>query len=251
MIKINFSVCQEILKILMKKIKDVSHFKFHVSPFKAFTLAEVLIVIGVIGIVAKMTIPSLVKDYQKQVTVSKLKKAYTVLIQATTLSKLDNGDFDTWDWGDNSNPASILTSFNQYWAPYLKIAKYCNSYTDCNYKYNNWHRLDNTNSVTIVSLSYATTVVLTNGVVLEVYHNDSTGEKYIYVDIDGGNGPAMHSKDVFLFEIDPSKGVVPYCYTYGKTTIDSNCNSSGQGQCCVTKIIKWDNWQIKDDYPWQ
>lgn len=238
------------------KIFNLFFGKNHIHPFnslfshKAFSLAEVLITLGVIGVVAAMTIPTLIKDYQKTQIISKLKKAYTVLIQATTLSKADNGDFDSWDWGDNSDPNSIKASFDKYWAPYLKVVKYCSSYTDCNYKYNHWHRLDNSSSVTIVDLSYSTTVVLEDGTVLEVYYNGSTGEKYIYVDIDGGNGPAMHSKDVFMFEIDSSKGIVPYCYTYGKTTIDSNCSSSGQGQCCVTKIIKWDNWQIADDYPW-
>jgi prepilin-type N-terminal cleavage/methylation domain-containing protein len=39
--------------------------------YTAFTLAEVMIVIGIIGIVAEMTLPSLVQNYQKQITISK------------------------------------------------------------------------------------------------------------------------------------------------------------------------------------
>ena len=46
---------------------------------KAFTLSEVLITLGVIGIVAAITIPNLMGKYQKQVTVNKLKKINTVL----------------------------------------------------------------------------------------------------------------------------------------------------------------------------
>lgn len=41
---------------------------------KAFTLAETLITIGIIGVVAAMTIPILIKNYKAQVTATKLKK---------------------------------------------------------------------------------------------------------------------------------------------------------------------------------
>lgn len=41
---------------------------------KAFTLAEVLITLGIIGVVASLTIPSLIANYQKQVWVAQLKK---------------------------------------------------------------------------------------------------------------------------------------------------------------------------------
>lgn len=40
---------------------------------KAFTLSEVLITLGIIGIIAAMTLPSLVGRYQEKVTVTRLK----------------------------------------------------------------------------------------------------------------------------------------------------------------------------------
>lgn len=46
---------------------------------RAFTLAEVLITIGVIGVVAAITIPSLVTSYQKRMTVNRLKGSYSKL----------------------------------------------------------------------------------------------------------------------------------------------------------------------------
>ena len=39
-----------------------------------FTLAEVLITLGIIGVVAALTIPNLIAGYEKQVTISKLQK---------------------------------------------------------------------------------------------------------------------------------------------------------------------------------
>lgn len=42
----------------------------------AFTLAEVLVTLGVIGVVAAMTLPTLVQNYQKMVLKNQFKKAY-------------------------------------------------------------------------------------------------------------------------------------------------------------------------------
>lgn len=41
----------------------------------AFTLAEVLITLGIIGVVAAITLPILIQKYQKQVWVNQLKKS--------------------------------------------------------------------------------------------------------------------------------------------------------------------------------
>ena len=48
----------------------------------AFTLAEVLITLGIIGIVSAMTIPTLINNYQKKVTVTRLQQTYSMLNQA-------------------------------------------------------------------------------------------------------------------------------------------------------------------------
>ena len=45
---------------------------------KAFTLAEVLITLGIIGIVAAMTLPVVIGNYQKKVTAAKVKKFWNL-----------------------------------------------------------------------------------------------------------------------------------------------------------------------------
>ncbi len=57
---------------------------FSYSPRKrcAFTLAEVLITLGIIGVVAALTIPSLVSHYQRKVLETQFKKSYSILSQA-------------------------------------------------------------------------------------------------------------------------------------------------------------------------
>ena len=56
---------------------------------KGFTLSEVLITLGIIGIVAALTIPSLVSAYQKHVVEEKLKQAYSILVKASRMAQVD------------------------------------------------------------------------------------------------------------------------------------------------------------------
>ena len=57
-----------------------------------FTLAEVLITLGIIGVVAAMTIPNLIATHQKKQTVVKLQKAISVMNQAYRLAYDDVGE---------------------------------------------------------------------------------------------------------------------------------------------------------------
>ena len=97
----------------------------------AFTLAEVLITLAVIGIVAALTIPSLMQRYVNRMTETRLAKFYSMINQAILLSKIDNGEPETWDYwvsdkkdedGNliNQNDATDK-AFQRYLAPYLKI----------------------------------------------------------------------------------------------------------------------------------
>lgn len=58
----------------------------------AFTMAETLITLGIIGIIAAMTLPSLVAKYQSKVLSTQLKKLYSVTYQAM-LRAVPDGDF--------------------------------------------------------------------------------------------------------------------------------------------------------------
>ena len=57
----------------------------------AFTLAEVLITLGIIGVVAAMTIPTVVAKYQHKVLETQFKKAYSILYQLVLQVQNDTG----------------------------------------------------------------------------------------------------------------------------------------------------------------
>ena len=69
----------------------------------AFTMAEVLITIGIIGLVAAMTLPGLINNAQNKEKVTALKKAYSVLSQATLLAVELNGDAGSWGIVDKND----------------------------------------------------------------------------------------------------------------------------------------------------
>ena len=84
------------------------------SQKSAFTLAEVLITLAIIGVVAAMTIPTLISDYQEKATITKLKVTYSMLANAWQLAYANSGEFKEDDPDDLYN----------YISPYIRFTKY-------------------------------------------------------------------------------------------------------------------------------
>lgn len=71
---------------------------FTFNSRQGFTLAEVLITLGIIGIVAALTIPTLVYNYKQRQTSVALKKRYAEFQEIIKLSVLENGNTTYWNW---------------------------------------------------------------------------------------------------------------------------------------------------------
>ena len=73
----------------------------------AFTLAETLITLTIIGVIAALTIPSLISEYQKHTYVVGLKKAYSQLQNAMKMIPITQGcpagDFDCAGWNEGGH----------------------------------------------------------------------------------------------------------------------------------------------------
>lgn len=78
------------------------------KKFIAFTLAEILIVLGIVGIVCELTIPTLVANYQKQVYVSSLQTFYTEFSQVVNQVMADSGNV-----GDMRNSTDVFAGSTQ------------------------------------------------------------------------------------------------------------------------------------------
>lgn len=99
---------------------------------KAFTLAEVLITLAVIGVVAALTLPGLIANYQKTQYVTGLKKAYAELSQVFKLYMANEGVTDL-------SQTKLFSSDNNYdelnvvLKKYFRIGKWCGNGAVDNY----------------------------------------------------------------------------------------------------------------------
>ncbi len=231
----------------------------------AFTLAEVLITLAVIGIVAALTIPTVVRNYQKHQTVTRLKKTYSALSNTTNLAIADNGPIQGWELTDGATPQGSLDFAQKYLLPYLKISKNCELEITqyCEFGNKPLNKTDNTRTL---GAAYAR-FYLNDGTFIAVrsyqdLETTTNHKKYavVFIDVNGQKGPNTLGKDVFSFEylidclVPRLNGkFVPKHVDLNRATLTSDtggmCNRNQSGDACPALIMK-DGWQIKDDYPW-
>lgn len=105
---------------------------------KAFTLAEVLITLGIIGIIAAMTLPALIQRHTNKVVATRLKKFYTTFNEAILLAETKYGDRAYWysdvegvELDEEGNPIMSTSQINQwfqkYFSDYIVIKKKLNT----------------------------------------------------------------------------------------------------------------------------
>ena len=245
------------------------------SKKAAFTLAEVLITLGIIGIVAAMTIPTLISNYQKKEVATKLKQTYSILSQALQMAQVEKGDTTTWAVNDiygtdvadtNFSVRDVTTDFvKSYLIPNLKVSKDYGYTTNNAIGYDGLYYAGNSNEkrnrsgyMFLLSNNVLIQVgVGTSGCIGTTLPDGSCDGKREYrnivfwVDINGFQKPNMDGKDVFLMTFNVQKKVFGF-HKYGDVSRDKYlefCKSSEDAQVCGY-LIFMDNWEIKDDYPW-
>ena len=146
---------------------------------QAFTLAEVLITLGIIGVVAAMTIPTLVSKYEKKVWITQLKKQVNVLSNNFQRIKADEG-VDKISQTSLVNIGSLRTEFNQT-------------------LYQNYFKLDKATSPDIESLGDGW-LQTKDGAVQDFNLRDSINSTMyeVSMDINGQKGPNKVGRDRFI-----------------------------------------------------
>lgn len=221
-----------------------------------FTLAEVLITLGVIGVVAAMTLPALINNYQKYNTAVQLKKVYATFSQALASSQYDNESSKNWTTTEpGSSYEDNLAYFNKYWKPYLKLIKVCKTFRECGYKTTGYATyLDKNSFYHYGQFNNVPGFILGDGTYAYIrpYNSNSTEDspqklQLLSIDLNGPRKPNQIGRDVFQFEINISKGIIS---GFGNP---KNCKlpspSTEDIRSCGGKVMV-DGWEIRDDYPW-
>ncbi len=229
----------------------------------AFTLAEVLITLGIIGVVAAMTLPTVIANYQKQQTVAKLKKSYSILVQVMQKSVADNSSAELGA-GDVLYASKVKDFFQTYWFPYFNspnIYKGALGTDFYSFRNGNPTGVEIFTSYDFGRVFFTTQDGVAYFVNLMTWSGNKDSEEglgqalfaskqTVYIDINGMKKPNMFGKDVFVFEIDFQNGIVrPGGNNSSEFAINNSCSKSGDGISCAAKILR-DGWKIKNDYPW-
>lgn len=171
---------------------------------RAFTLAEVLVTLGIIGVVAALTMPSLVGNYQKKVNIAGLKKAHSVLSQACMNIVRERG-IDTFAMCSVNDSQCLGDMFKSelkllsgtLWTPNSGIAEGC------------WEDKEITNPQEV---HYCT--VTADGIVydfdMEWPRTENKVNGYILVDINGLKKPNKFGRDRYAFSIINNTDITVY-----------------------------------------
>ena len=211
---------------------------------KAFTLAEGLITLAIIGVVASLTIPTLMKSYQKQQWITGYKSTFSIINQATHMIMADN---NTALLGVFSDTQSM---YNAY-LPYLHVIKKCeNQQPKGNCFASNYQSLNGNYSVHIDEHLYNYSVILSNGASLAFYSclHGSEIWAFIMIDVNGPKGPNIEGKDyhegVTIINIATNSPVQvkPSGYDYNNAVIITKCpdDLSVDGYTCGIRILRGD-----------
>lgn len=224
---------------------------------RGFTLAEVLITLGIIGVVASMTMPVLIGSYKKKAAVSQLKKVYSSLLQSVEFSKLENGDILDWDWN-----LDAYSFFMKYLGSNFQIVQNCGNKSGC-WNTRGGYMLKGGVYGDNPLKSYWYKILLSDGTFIALQKQDNK-HVHITVDVNGEKAPNTYGKDIFVMTMT-SQAVKDayhnisapglYMYGHGLTTeaIKSHslgCSKNSAGLMCGEKILM-DGWEMNKDYPWK
>lgn len=219
-----------------------------------FTLAEVLITLGIIGVVTAMTIPNLIQNNFEKKTISQLRETQSIISQAVRMAEEEYGDVEGWVYMDIASSsedrrdewAKLTLKITENLRSFMKFALDCGTLDEeykCigkSYKHLNLNPLRDYNEE-----PYKYKVMLLNG--STVMWQPTTGTKenpdtliQFNIDTNGPSKPNIYGKDVFLFEYT-QRGLVPMgapgtLYEYNKT-----CKLDQNGSGCAYYVLNFGN----------
>ncbi len=192
----------------------------HLKNFKkAFTLAETLLTLTIIGVIAAMTVPAMKDHSDVQTYIALTKKAYSSAQAATSALESKNGDLEFWSWSDESKLKSL------YEGTMNTLPGNIENYATYSMDGNDWSSINSTKWFQT-----------TDGMTWYI-SNHQNGKKgpggaqiygIIYVDNNGPKGPNRVGIDVHGFTVS----------TDGVNPIGDSIHDQVEAWSCTNYVIK-------------
>lgn len=170
---------------------------------KGFTLAEVIITLGVIGVISALTIPTLIQDTSEAEIEPKLNKARSAIMQANKALLYEYGVDRISETGlfgqDGSSPVNT-EAYMQRLGDFIKISSSYNKNDDVEFEENDALHLDLTYHTIVDGVS----VALYSQYVYNEFNTDAkphmTQIGTYVLDVNGRDKPNARNKDIYYFE---------------------------------------------------
>ena len=214
----------------------------------AFTLAEVLVTLGIIGVVSAMTVPTLMQNYQRQSYVTQLHKTYNEVSQALLRYQTDKNAINLTEAGLTTQAA-----VNDFVNTYFKVVKTCEANNSSCFATS--YKKVNGTALNGISMPY--TAILASGQTIAINPRNDNADMVlrVLVDVNGLKGPNIQGRDLFeMFVYNTGDGFIiddygsaplPLTEAHRNTHFNTYCIAGGRGNMhgCLGKILN-DNWQM-------
>jgi prepilin-type N-terminal cleavage/methylation domain-containing protein len=193
--------------IFSKKIFNAL-FPIHYSLFTkpAFTLAEVLVTLGIIGIVAALTLPSILQQRERKALEVAFKKSYANFYNAFNLAMMDEPPLFDYEYTTNPAPPLAAAIFSKYTK--LKNITY-EDISAFNKSAKTYTKQKATSPESSQNFrSPQASFIVPDGSAISVSQN--SGRTHVVMDVNGiKKGPNAYGHDVFYFCISKDGKFTP------------------------------------------
>ncbi len=235
----------------------------------AFTLAEVLITLGIIGVVAAMTMPSLIANHREKQTVAQLKKAYSTMQQAYLMAINKYGDPQNWDKSNSEigkdEDGNSIVDYSSAYTIFSYLAENMKSVDGG--KANKYiihgfdkYTLDGKFQSTISANDDIPNIILADGTQISSgWIQDGNMDIFVALNKCAKKGKCTLGKDAFYFHMrfSPAKIIPDGSKTISRTRFKDLCNRSksavtNNGRGCTAWVLQNENMDYLhcDDLDW-
>ena len=212
-----------------------------------FTLAEVLITIGIIGVVAAMTLPALINNNRNKALETAFKKNYSAISQALNMYYAQNGERLTPEYIGFHKLKPVLTKYmnvlHDCGFGHSDEDSACIPYSSDSTKSSNVYKNFNGTNTIVLSLFDDGQFILNDGSLILLENTGGT-TLIISVDVNGYlKNPNRLGQDLFMFQIDNKGNLLPMgaegtdYYDENDAYCSKTSTSTKNGAGCTIKAI--------------
>jgi len=192
----------------------------------AFSLAEVLVTLLIIGVIASLVVPALINETKEAEFHTAWKKAYSDIEQVTRRIVMDNSGGILSQCNIFPNKNECLRDYFLNYFNYTKKCDYACYGSNCWHYSNSWKMLNDSPAGAACGAS----AILTNGNLLHFHLSNSGNGGWILVDINGFKKPNTIGKDIFGISLLPNS-IKPYGIE--NDLYQNTCSSTGWGCAAI------------------